>query len=65
MYQSFVRGTMAKKRQSQFSERKAAREQERYRMQHQLGVDDLAKAEHARNKNSLGLAKQQQIQMNI
>ena len=34
MYQSFVRGTLAKKRQSQFSERKAQREQDKYTLQH-------------------------------
>lgn len=41
MYQSFVRGTLAKKRQSQFSERKAAKEAERYQMQHNMAVRDF------------------------
>lgn len=49
MYQSFVRGNLNKKRQSQFSERKAIREQ------HQVGMRDLN--EDLRNKNSLSLAK--------
>ena len=56
-----MRGTLAKKRQSQYSERKAQREQERYKMQHNIGVKDLADFENQlKNKNSLGLAKQQQ-----
>lgn len=41
MYQSFVRGTLNKKRQSQYSERKAAREQERFHMQHNQAVKDF------------------------
>lgn len=41
MYQSFVRGTLAKKRASQYSERKAAREQERFHMQHNKAVKDF------------------------
>lgn len=41
MYQSFVRGTLNKKRQSHYSERKAAREQERFQMQHNQAVKDF------------------------
>ena len=39
MYQSFVRGTLTKKRQSQFSERRAAREKN---LQHTMALRDLA-----------------------
>ena len=66
MYQSFVRGTLNKKRQSQYSERKAAREQERFQMQHHQAVKDFS--EEQRNvlgtKNNLfGLSKNQNQQM--
>lgn len=69
MYQSFVRGTLNKKRQSQYSERKAAREQERYQMQHNQAVKDFNEfsadqknAMSAKN-NFFGLAKNQNQQM--
>ena len=53
MYQSFVRGNLAKKRKSQFSERKAAREGQ-YTLNPQAGVKDF----NDPIKNALGLAKQ-------
>lgn len=41
MYQSFVRGTLNKKRQSQYSERKQQREQDRFQMQHNPAQKDF------------------------
>lgn len=58
-----MRGTLAKKRQSQFSERKAQREHDKYTLQHQMAIKDFNDAELMKNKNSLGLAKKQNQQM--
>ena len=46
MYESFVRGNLVKKRQSQYSERKQLRENEKYLLSHQFAVVDLQ--EHGR-----------------
>jgi hypothetical protein len=46
MYESFVRNTLAKKRQSQYSERKAAKERERFMLKHEQAVHDFE--EHAK-----------------
>lgn len=75
MYQSFVRGTLSKKRQSQYSERKAAREKN---LQHTLALKELAvhvplsgsipeddSLNNTSGKNIFGLAKNQQAIRNM
>ena len=41
MYQSFVRGNLEKKRKSQYSERKAAKDRERFLLERQFAVRDF------------------------
>lgn len=48
MYESFVRNTLAKKRKSQYSERRAAKDQERFLLKHEHAVHDFE--EHAKQK---------------
>jgi hypothetical protein len=42
IYDTFVRGTLAKKRQSQYSERKAMKDKERFLLKHHMAVADLS-----------------------